>query len=846
MKRFNWATGPLTTAALGVWLAATGCGDSQVRTVGGVGGGGPNTPVGGGVGDACSAAQVCRAGLACNDNVCEFGNSQGINQPCTISGECEVSLQCVSSGSTGTCQPAGTGENGDSCASDLDCANGLRCSVVGFATQCAPEGQGDNGDTCSTSSDCFAGLSCTLLAGGNECRPSAGPSFGIPTFGGVPAGSPGAGVSCPQGISPVRAYFEVPGATNPEGVADDFFSLPFPNDVRIKNGRLDLDGFPIPGENLLVGFDPVQRYLDALEENETGWGAYSTVTFRFSGPIDFNSFRQEGSANPVVWVDITPGDPALGSSVGLKWFASGGRNAYVCENWMGVRRPTGQPLEPGHTYAVWLTTAGRSDSGDPIDKSPHLSALLNASPPADPALAEAHAQYKPFRDYLQGESIDPTTILNATVFTVGDHRDLMRDTAAQVEAAPVPTASSWVKCGGGATSPCPQAEGDRACGDGTSDYDEYHALIDLPIFQEGTAPYFETGGGIDASGVVRTESVCASLTVPTGTMPAAGWPMVVYGHGSEGSFRSHVRDEVAGALSNVSTSAGNIQFAVLGIDQVQHGPRRGDSDIEPNTLYFNFANPDVARGNPIQGGADQVALGRFAAALDVSAADTGGDAIRVDPSAIVFFGHSLGSLHGSLGVAYSDVYQAAVLSGNGASLMHSLLNKTEPVNIAAAVPFVIADFDGMNNVPGGEMHPALSVVQHYIDPADPLNFAKTIARAPAAGQTPKHVFQTYGLGDSFSPPITMEMYATAGQFEQATADASADPVDELSQLPPQSTPLSGNVTVDMSTVTLGVRQYGPPDGRDGHFVAFDVATANADVVRFLAMAAQGLVPEIGQ
>ena len=56
-------------------------------------------------------------------------------------------------------------------------------------------------------------------------------------------------------------------------------------------------------------------------------------------------------------------------------------------------------------------------------------------------------------------------------------------------------------------------------------------------------------------------------------------------------------------------------------------------------------------------------------------------------------------------------------------------------------------------------------------------------------------------------------------------------------------PLSGNVQNDM--ITLGMRQYDPPSGRDGHFVVFDVQTANDDMVRFFGGSVSG-IPEIGQ
>jgi hypothetical protein len=58
--------------------------------------------------------------------------------------------------------------------------------------------------------------------------------------------------------------------------------------------------------------------------------------------------------------------------------------------------------------------------------------------------------------------------------------------------------------------------------------------------------------------------------------------------------------------------------------------------------------------------------------------------------------------------------------------------------------------------------------------------------------------------------------------------------------------MSGNVTVGEVNVTLGVRQYGPPSGRDGHFVVFDVPQCNSDMVHFFTTAARTTSPEIGQ
>src|SRR5690606_29926116 len=180
------------------------------------------------------------------------------------------------------------------------------------------------------------------------------------------------------------------------------------------------------------------------------------------------------------------------------------RTKYVCSDWLAVRRlvsrmnddgTTWGPLRPGHTYAVWLTTSMRSATGEPIARSEHLTALLSDTPPSDAALLAAHTAYAPFRAFLADPDKpadnpgSPEEIRNATLITAAEVRAPMAALAEAVETEPVPVANSWVLCGDGVSSPCPQAEGGRACGTGDEAYDEYQALIELPVFQRGTAPY---------------------------------------------------------------------------------------------------------------------------------------------------------------------------------------------------------------------------------------------------------------------------------------------------------------------------------------------------------------------
>jgi len=462
-----------------------------------------------------------------------------------------------------------------------------------------------------------------------------------------------------------------------------------------------------------------------------------------------------------------------------------------------------------------------------------FAVVLAAAAPADPVLAAAHAAYAPLRDYLARHGESPSGLLDAAVFTVGHPSKTASDLPAAVAAAPAPQAQGWVKCGS-APSPCPQAEGSRACGAVDPAFDELHALVTLPIFQQGTAPYFDPadGGDLDVSGgvprLIRSEAVCMALTIPkNATMPAGGWPLVIYAHGTGGSFRSGVTD-LGARLASVPDSGGAmVHMAVLGIDQVEHGPRRGASTQSPNNLFYNFANPAAARGNPLQGAADQLSLLRFARGLDLPKEQSpSGNAIKF--GSIVFWGHSQGATEVSTSIPYATSVAGVLLSGQGASLIDSLLGKKSPVNVAAAVPIVLQD------AAVGRFHPVLSLLQNDLDVADPQNHALAMAAAPPQGLASRHVFQVFGQGDTFAPPATELAYVFAAQLAVAQPPASVKtPTKDLTDLGPRPVPLAGNLNVGGAAITAVVREYAPGNF-DGHFVAFQDGDARKDVDHFLA------------
>jgi hypothetical protein len=179
----------------------------------------------------------------------------------------------------------------------------------------------------------------------------------------------------------------------------------------------------------------------------------------------------------------------------------------------------------------------------------------------------------------------------------------------------------------------------RGCIGSSTSYDEYQGRVEIPVFQAGKKPY-ETaadGGGIefDAMGkalAAGSEDVCFTLTVPKGSAPAGGWPLVIYGHGTGGSYRSVVENGLAEDYAKGELPGGAAPMATLGYDGALHADRRGGSERSPDDLVYNFVNARGARTPPcrrrrsVRGGA-----GPGRAHL-----------VPVNPAKLMVYGHSQG------------------------------------------------------------------------------------------------------------------------------------------------------------------------------------------------------------
>jgi hypothetical protein len=779
-----------------------------------------NNQADGGAGDVCTANTQCGAGLVCASGFCAAAGSVGPGGNCSATRDCENGLYCDE---LGVCAPSGGGQAGTSCASGADCMRGLDCVLSGFDGVCTASGEGDLGASCTATTDCIAGLVC----GANGLCDGVATAF--PPF---------TGVSCAADTTPFRVYWQVP---RPTMRLPDFFRLPFPNDARVNDdGTLDLSDFPRPGTSIL-GVDVVGIYADALSADFDGFSTMAPVTFRFSSELEFNSLGSNG-AN-VHYVDITdPASASFGQDRGRNYGYDTGAHPFVCQQTLTVGNNENDPLDPGHTYAVYLTSSIMSHSGDAPIQDPDLIAVLGATQPTDATLAKVWTKYANFRTFLTKQGMTSADIAGVAVFTTQDPTAKAKKLAAATIAAGVPAITDLVLCNGATTTSVCASDTQRACGDASSDYYEIQGRFTEPRWQQGTEPYDtpKDGGAImwDGSGNPvqnGTEQVCFDLTIPKkGTMPAGGWPLVIHAHGTGGSFKDAIGSGISGALANSTP-----ELATLTYDGVAHGLRKGSSPRTPDSLVFNVINPRAARDNSLQGAMDVVAVLELAKTAPFTVTGVTGS-IKFDPTKTYFFGHSQGSNIGIPGVAETSAAKAAIFSGAGSFLTEGILNKTSPVNAKAGLELVLND----QSLGGG--HPVMIIWQTFFDAIDPINYDKLIVAKPPTGVASKHVFMTWNKDDTYAPKTTLTITAQVmGLMQGCMTCTSGDPQYIQPIQPTDTRPVTNDKTGgDGAARTAVVFQYPVTGSYDGHFVAFQNPAAVTDWTAFLTSLAGTGTPNV--
>src|SRR5262249_5373260 len=141
---------------------------------------------------------------------------------------------------------------------------------------------------------------------------------------------------------------------------------------------------------------------------------------------------------------------------------------------------------------------------------------------------------------------------------------------------------------------------------------------------------------------------------------------------------------------------------------------------------------------------------------------------------------------GHLGLAYADAARATVLSGSGGGVIDGTLNKTSPIDTASGMKYLLGE-------PLDVTHPAMIVFQNYFDRSDPLVYAPMLIRRPPMGVPAKHVFHSYGVGDTYAPPKTLSNI-TKGlgvPIAEPQIESEDDPLSPM--VPTQARPIIANL-----------------------------------------------------
>jgi predicted esterase len=593
-----------------------------------------------------------------------------------------------------------------------------------------------------------------------------------------------------------------PDAPLPILAGPGFFDRPFPDDRRTFDGHPDLSDFPHIDEISLVGDYAVEA------TNLDGFGLHSPLYIRFDRPFDTellpsptDSTRQ---GTGVFLVDIDPTSPDRGCQVPIVWDYQDSETRWQPERLLSIAPAWGRPLRPATQYALVFdrTIVARPDGFEAVWMPGHPD----------------HNLYQPLHELLFEWRVSTEDIGYAVVFTTQD---------ATAELAHIVNRQRT-----GLDEPeFPEQVEPWFAGDG---YIAYAGRTRVPWWQHGEEPYVSNGGAFlfddDWPILDHLDPVILGLSIPHGAMPEAGWPLVVFVHGTGSgwwTFADGTANDVAAPLAAAGIAAASISLPF-------HGERSvGGSEA---LMSFNVLNPTAGRTNLRQAAAEAVWMTDLFLSETRQTIGTNGTTIRFDPSRVAYMGHSHGAVMGSIALAYFDPrLRGVVLSGAGGGISLSAVGRDAgDIDIQGILEEVV----GL--APNEELdtfHPIVGLLQMLGEASDPINYAAHWHHSePRWSSGPHSVLMFEGTEDIYTPPVAIEALAAAGRIPVLDEQVSASGALALPGTPSGTTPTTRNtIAWDNTKVSSGLMQY---EG-GGHFVIFEEPTARDAYVHFLQTAMEG-------
>ena len=580
----------------------------------------------------------------------------------------------------------------------------------------------------------------------------------------------------------------------PEG--SGFFRMPWPSDARLQaDGTVELDDFPRAKTGVL------STYRRAIEGAVHGFSTmpviYLPLTAGLGGAAlpTAGETMQAGSVLRLLRLDAAGCGPAVPveSQIAVR------DDLFLPVNTLQVAPVPGFVLDPAATYGAWLLRDW--GGGRRLDAAPAFEAALEGSGALAPSLAK-------LAPCLAEQGLTPSDLAVATVFTTADP---VSETRALFEAVtdPAQTADPEVTAFA------------RSDTDSRPAYDVWLGNYQTPIFMEGQTPYTAAGGAIrfDADGkpaVVRYESVPFSIMFPAGQ--PGPFPVLVWIDGTGADQTSHLRSKPA-------QRAIERGFAVANFQPQFHAGRSGPSADEVFST-FNYTNPTAGRNVFRQQVAD---TSYFVRLLEQASTKLPGiPALNLER--LVYGGQSQGSDVGALVAGIDPRFVAYGLNGVGAYLSMTIVERTDPVDIAQLIQGLVG-----TQVELDRFHPIVQLAQLGADVVDPHNYARWW-RGWEGHPSGTSVYMTNGFFDDTTPWVSMNALLISGDglpISPAGWDFDPSRVWQTLEAP---LPLQGERSgLDGTPQTIAMYM----DGETGHFTIYEKANVMTSMADFWLSALSG-------
>ncbi|HEY4060188.1 MAG TPA: hypothetical protein VGM39_26420 [Kofleriaceae bacterium] len=533
-------------------------------------------------------------------------------------------------------------------------------------------------------------------------------------------------------------YFDLDGPL--DGAAEGgntYWNLPFPSDLRLTaDGGPDLAAYPNPRHA------PILITLLQSAADRKGWPTMPVAYVRFTDAIPEHALSDVIAADSadVALIDIDPSSPEKGTRYPII-ATTLPVDPFVSRNLVALAPRPGIVLRAKTTYAYVIT----STFAPGFAQAPAFGELAAGKTPSGSRGAAAHDLYAPLWPALETAGIDAKDVLVATVFTTGDEVGRLRARSEAVRQAQ-----------------SPQIQNLALRTDETLDgFCALTGTFTLPQYQQGTQP-FDTMGTfmLDANDAPIAQgmmTVPVSITIPKTAMPANGYPLYQWIHGSGGSVAQLVdrgRTATPDGMPEMGKGPGWVvaKYGIAGATVAKPlNPERlvGASDY----AYLNINNL-AAFPYTFQQGVIEERLFTDAlldlriapssiAACDATNHTSPTEMIKFDATKVMAGGQSMGGMYTNMTAAVEPRWGALVPTGAG-GFWNFMILETELIPGARGI---ISAALGVDDSTVTFVNPGLNTLALGWEIAEPVVYMNRVNRRPLEGATVRNVYQPIPKGD---------------------------------------------------------------------------------------------------